>query len=173
MIVSCPSCSSRYRIRDDKVKGRGARITCPSCQHKFIVHREAEPMVVGGEARGGVPVTFARGGQTMRGEFEEDDEADVPTTVMPHGSQVAQSIRAAAEFQRLQAERAEAQEAAASPAAPAASADDGARQLRASARQAAAPASSGPSIVRLLVMGVVGILMGLILLAVLGVIPMP
>lgn len=98
MIVSCPSCSSRYRIRDEKVSDRGARITCPSCTHKFVVHREEEAVGVGMSGARGVPVAFARGGRRLRAEggFEEDDEAEVPTTVMPHGSQLAESIRLAA-----------------------------------------------------------------------------
>jgi predicted Zn finger-like uncharacterized protein len=92
MIVTCPACSSRYRIKDEKIQGRGAKISCPKCDHKFVVHREADPAA----DPKGVPVTFARGGKKMRRELDEDDEADVPTTVMPHGSQVAQQIKAAA-----------------------------------------------------------------------------
>lgn len=83
-------------------------------------------MVVGGGDARGVPVTFARGGKNVRGDFpDEDDENDVPTTVMPHGSQLAQSIRAAAEAARAR----EAQvEAAAAPAARASSAEPSGQQ---------------------------------------------
>lgn len=151
MIVNCPSCSSRYRIRDEKIKGRGARITCPNCSHKFVVHRDDQPMVVGDDARG-VPVTFARGGMQMRHDFDEDDEADVPTTVMPHGSQLAQSIRAAAARANeapivagggvsvaTAAAPVTVQAAMSSPvSAPASAAADPTRQLRAQAAPAAA-----------------------------------
>lgn len=88
MIVTCPACSSRYRIREDKIQGRGARITCPSCGHKFVVERE-QPQENSGVRR--VPAGFAR---------DEDDEADVPTTVMPHGSQIALTIKKAQEAAR-------------------------------------------------------------------------
>lgn len=40
MIVTCPNCSSRYRIDPSKIRGRGAKITCPTCAHKFVVYRE-------------------------------------------------------------------------------------------------------------------------------------
>lgn len=38
MIVTCESCKSRYKIDDSKITGRGARITCPRCQHQFVVY---------------------------------------------------------------------------------------------------------------------------------------
>ena len=37
MVVTCPSCSARYRLNPDKMKGRGAKITCPKCAHVFVV----------------------------------------------------------------------------------------------------------------------------------------
>ncbi len=37
MIVTCPSCSARYKLDDSKITGRGARITCPRCRHVFVV----------------------------------------------------------------------------------------------------------------------------------------
>jgi predicted Zn finger-like uncharacterized protein len=40
MVVQCPSCKSKYRLNPDKITGRGARITCPKCQHAFKVYRE-------------------------------------------------------------------------------------------------------------------------------------
>ena len=42
MIVTCPACSARYRIDIAKIKGRGAKITCPRCAHKFVVYKEKE-----------------------------------------------------------------------------------------------------------------------------------
>lgn len=43
MIVSCPACSARYRIDPGKIKGRGAKITCPRCSHKFVVYKDGAP----------------------------------------------------------------------------------------------------------------------------------
>ena len=37
MVVTCPACSARYRLNPDKMKGRGAKITCPKCAHVFVV----------------------------------------------------------------------------------------------------------------------------------------
>jgi len=41
MIVSCTSCSARYKVDESKIKGRGAKITCPKCKHVFVVYKEA------------------------------------------------------------------------------------------------------------------------------------
>lgn len=38
MIVTCPACSSRYKLDESKVTGRGAKITCPKCKHAFVVY---------------------------------------------------------------------------------------------------------------------------------------
>jgi predicted Zn finger-like uncharacterized protein len=43
MIVTCERCSARYKLDDNKIKGRGARITCPKCQHVFVVYNKATP----------------------------------------------------------------------------------------------------------------------------------
>ena len=42
MIVSCPSCEARYKVNEAKIKGRGAKITCPKCSHRFVVYREGD-----------------------------------------------------------------------------------------------------------------------------------
>ena len=40
---SCLSmCSARYRIDKSKIRGRGAKITCPRCANKFVVYTEQE-----------------------------------------------------------------------------------------------------------------------------------
>ncbi len=41
MVITCPSCSARYRLNPDKIKGRGAKITCPKCSHVFVVFADA------------------------------------------------------------------------------------------------------------------------------------
>lgn len=38
MIVQCPNCDSRYRVNDANVPASGGKITCPSCQDRFIVY---------------------------------------------------------------------------------------------------------------------------------------
>ncbi|MCP4868362.1 MAG: hypothetical protein GY898_06565 [Proteobacteria bacterium] len=42
MVITCPSCSARYRLNPDKIEGRGAKITCPKCSHIFVVFSEQE-----------------------------------------------------------------------------------------------------------------------------------
>lgn len=41
MVITCPACSARYRLNPDKIKGRGAKITCPKCSHVFVVFSDA------------------------------------------------------------------------------------------------------------------------------------
>ncbi len=38
MIVTCPSCSSKYRVRDEAVPPEGAELQCPSCSSVFVAH---------------------------------------------------------------------------------------------------------------------------------------
>jgi predicted Zn finger-like uncharacterized protein len=50
MIVNCPNCNTRYKIDPAKIQGRGAKITCPSCKHTFVVRREGEAAAMGSAA---------------------------------------------------------------------------------------------------------------------------
>ena len=38
MIVTCPSCSAKYRVRDEAVPSGGAELQCPSCSALFVAH---------------------------------------------------------------------------------------------------------------------------------------
>ncbi len=40
MIVQCPACNSRYRIRSENIPASGGKIRCPSCGHSFVVYPE-------------------------------------------------------------------------------------------------------------------------------------
>ena len=37
MVITCPSCKARYKMPGRKIKGRGAKITCPRCSHVFVI----------------------------------------------------------------------------------------------------------------------------------------
>lgn len=41
MIVQCPNCSARYRVNEQNIPATGGRISCPSCQHAFVVYPES------------------------------------------------------------------------------------------------------------------------------------
>ncbi|WP_158272168.1 DUF3426 domain-containing protein [Marinicauda salina] len=41
MIVTCPSCDTRYRAEDDALSARGGRVRCASCGHSWKVEAEA------------------------------------------------------------------------------------------------------------------------------------
>lgn len=53
MVITCPSCSARYRLNPEKIRGRGAKITCPKCSHIFVVFSE-------GDSKPGEPVPEPR-----------------------------------------------------------------------------------------------------------------
>lgn len=38
MIVTCPNCSSKYRVRDEVVPPEGAQLKCPECGTLFVAH---------------------------------------------------------------------------------------------------------------------------------------
>jgi len=39
VIVTCPSCSSKYRVRDEAVPPEGAELQCPTCNAHFVAQR--------------------------------------------------------------------------------------------------------------------------------------
>ena len=44
MIVVCPRCQAKFRVADDKVGPRGAKVRCSRCQNVFLVHLELGSM---------------------------------------------------------------------------------------------------------------------------------
>ena len=51
MVVTCENCSARYKLDDNRISGRGAKITCPRCRHVFVVYRQhAETGGIRGDA---------------------------------------------------------------------------------------------------------------------------
>ncbi len=47
MIVTCPACSSRFKFDDARLSGQGAKITCPTCDHLFVVRPpQVDPVTV-------------------------------------------------------------------------------------------------------------------------------
>ncbi len=46
MIISCPECSTRFRVDESKIPAQGAKIRCARCKHIFAVAApEPEPLV--------------------------------------------------------------------------------------------------------------------------------
>lgn len=52
MVVTCENCSARYKLDDNRISGRGAKITCPRCRHVFVVYKDR----AASEAQGRVAV---------------------------------------------------------------------------------------------------------------------
>jgi len=58
MIISCPECSTRFRVDDHKIPAQGAKIRCARCKHIFSVVPPASEIIP--PASEPVPVTFAQ-----------------------------------------------------------------------------------------------------------------
>lgn len=43
MIVTCENCNARFRLADDKVGLKGAKVRCSKCQHTFTAYRRETP----------------------------------------------------------------------------------------------------------------------------------
>jgi predicted Zn finger-like uncharacterized protein len=84
MIVTCPSCSSRYRVPEERIQAKGARITCPNCAHKFVVHRGDEKVVIGADAPRGLATHLDKPAAPQFGAYDDEDEQ--PTSLLPRGS---------------------------------------------------------------------------------------
>ena len=48
MVVTCENCSARYKLDDNRISGRGAKITCPRCRHVFVVYKDRPAAEAGG-----------------------------------------------------------------------------------------------------------------------------
>ena len=42
MIVTCPNCSKKYQIADEKLAGKPRRLRCKNCREVFIIHPPKE-----------------------------------------------------------------------------------------------------------------------------------
>src|SRR5690242_17251376 len=64
MIVICTKCQAKFRVADDKIGPRGAKVRCSKCQTVFLVHPVYGTMpVTDGDARvpsGATPVPPTR-----------------------------------------------------------------------------------------------------------------
>jgi predicted Zn finger-like uncharacterized protein len=45
MIIECDSCSTRFRLDESRITGRGVKVRCTKCQSVFIVHAPDAPEV--------------------------------------------------------------------------------------------------------------------------------
>ena len=66
MIVTCPACSARYKIQEDKIPRGGAKITCPRCSHQFVFYRDETPSEVEKAPDNVGSLSFGKFGVTWR-----------------------------------------------------------------------------------------------------------
>ncbi|MBE9529239.1 MAG: zinc-ribbon domain-containing protein, partial [Proteobacteria bacterium] len=45
MIIECDSCSTKFRLDESRITGRGVKVRCTKCQSVFIVHAPDTPEV--------------------------------------------------------------------------------------------------------------------------------
>ncbi|MBM4366353.1 MAG: zinc-ribbon domain-containing protein [Deltaproteobacteria bacterium] len=122
MIVSCESCKSSYKLDDNKITGRGVKITCPKCKHVFVVLAPAPP-----------PREVVRPGVVPQ-KADSDWEDDEPTRVgrdlaaeaksalgeeeTPIGIRIGRAAREAVSRDTYEVQRPRAAEAPAAPEPP-------------------------------------------------------
>jgi len=89
MIVECPDCGSRYRIQDGKIPSSGGRVTCPSCDHAFVVWPggETADMASPDAATGG-----SNGAQSDSGDRSRNEESTAVADAEEIRRQVEQSV---------------------------------------------------------------------------------
>jgi len=47
MIVICTQCQAKFRVAEEKIGPRGAKVRCSKCQNVFVIHRELGSMPLG------------------------------------------------------------------------------------------------------------------------------
>lgn len=90
MIVTCPGCSSKYRVRDEAVPAGGAELKCPSCGAVFVAHppRHSEEEIAGALER----VTKARDAAEARVSALEGEKQAIEQQLVEykrHGQEMA------------------------------------------------------------------------------------
>lgn len=91
MLIQCEKCSTRYNLDEAKIPGKGAKVTCPTCKHVFIVMKGATPgapatMAPSGGPPAAPPPTPPPQGKSLLDNFF-DDSKTVPGT--PFGAPTA------------------------------------------------------------------------------------
>jgi predicted Zn finger-like uncharacterized protein len=97
MIVICTRCQARFKVADEKVGPRGAKVRCTRCQTVFVVHRD--PGVIGADpAPSHAPEPSPAAAPPIRsGPFDVDLEARrpagrAPSRVAPDGDPFAPAV---------------------------------------------------------------------------------
>lgn len=74
MKLSCPSCSAKYSIADEKVQDRLAKIRCRKCSATIIVDGKVNPpnVYTADGASAGADIGDAAGGEAVSGEYSVD-----------------------------------------------------------------------------------------------------
>ena len=73
MQVTCESCNARYKLDSSRFSGRSARITCPRCQHVFVVEKDEEEVSASSGAEGGSAEIAAPAPKTKQYDVDELD----------------------------------------------------------------------------------------------------
>jgi predicted Zn finger-like uncharacterized protein len=86
MIVVCTTCQARFKVADDKIGPRGAKVRCSKCQTVFLVHRDLGVMPVEAEPPAPAPAAAPAPVASRRpGPGELDLESEPMSGVRPSG----------------------------------------------------------------------------------------
>lgn len=83
MIVVCSACQARFKVADDKIGPRGARVRCSKCQTVFVVHKDLG--AIPEEAQQAAPAPFPSAPAPPAGGMDLDLEGAPGAGVRPNG----------------------------------------------------------------------------------------
>lgn len=106
MIVTCPGCSSKYRVRDEAVPAGGAELRCPTCNAVFMAHppKHSETEIAGAVDK------LTRAKEAAEGKLTEAEQRAVDAERRAHEAEArlqqteAQLIVLTSELQGAKAE---------------------------------------------------------------------
>lgn len=91
VLVACPACSKRLRLRLDAASPERVRVRCPKCDHAFVVRRRAAAAADDWTRSSGAGATGPA--TTLMGESPSGDSAsEVPSPSLAAGSVVPQAV---------------------------------------------------------------------------------
>ena len=82
MIITCPSCSGRYRIDPSTSKAKVAKVKCPSCSKIFEVNLVQEPVETKPTTPAGNPVVLVVDDARFFREMIKDILTDLPVELV-------------------------------------------------------------------------------------------
>lgn len=90
MIIQCEQCKTKFRLDEEKIKGRGVKVRCSKCRHVFLVQKEERPEVPTFDGLlgqyGGAGAALGGGVESVPASPAVGLPADTPAIGVPSGT---------------------------------------------------------------------------------------